>query len=1167
MPSGTFHLKELDSDKITLDGTLSVSGASTFKGDAIFSSNLVVSGDTALADTTASNVGVHGTLSVSGQITMGSHLIPDTNAVYDIGSAEKKIRHLYVSDNSLWVGDTAKITNVGGKLKFRKRKTDVVPAAVLQAGRDANHANDQTTLQSALAHAGVASVHEMKLFHWHRYMNDVLNVAADIADIFRDADEDYEDTAASDAWKEINDTKIYTANYVGIGTSDPDDNLHVRGSFKVESDTGFQLIRSTVGANDPLLIIDTKQFGVDETIEDLTGQDCTKFTKLYRVYGTNSEGYGRDWYWGLANDDYTNISLAVGGESGGDDPDLAFTFTTASEFYCNKVYAALVGNADTASKLLTARNINGIPFDGSADITVGVDGITSSNGNIGINTIDPLSRLSVESTDGNHIRLNYNSVYYNIIERDSDGKLNFQGKNGPDVALTNYMTMSSTGYLGLGTQDPQHKLHVVGDIGRNWGTGRFIMNFDNNYRQGLHFSTSDRTLSMFSTGANGDGGTITFNTRAASGSGDTDYGYERMRINPDGNVGIGVTSPSEKLEVADNIGIARSANNLNYGCSLRFKLLNSANERVEYARIVGSIADNTDGSEDGFLSFAVKTAGTLDNSYGQEKMRINSDGEVSMQTLSFGSRGGQHLYLYGANYGMGIQNSTAYLRTGGNVKIYRGGVHHGDEGNAGGGVVMATFDRDGWNRMYQNVLVTRPDDETSEVRIHGSGNGTGRLYVGQADNYGGGIEYNGDSVPATSGAGADHLAIYRHRNGTSYWTMRQQNGTNDWTFRGKVICVGIASTGSVNVTAADNTTAEVNIHGSSQGTGRLYVGQETLHGGGIEYNGDNSPVTAGAGADYVTLYRRASGTNAWTARNYYNSNNWEFRGQVDAAYFGKLQRATPSGGGYMVGSYNINTNMSSRTNPIYTIGTNYMPSDTSLGDMYGIGHSHSNFSSIFTGTREGTGWGMYVASAGVARIGLNGNNGVIKMMCKEDGDSYAFEPGNDGWLRLMGAASGQGNVYGSYTSMAIGNLYSAGASRFSDDRLKHFEEPIQNSLDLITSLNPFKYKRTKIAYTEDWTGDIGEEGNDWDWEMGLIAQEVLKNPNLNFAVVDESKGPENLYGLDYNHFISLLIQGVKDLKQIVDNKEVEIENLKKELNDEKLRINDVISRIELLERK
>ena len=39
----------------------------------------------------------------SNQITISNHIIPDTNAAYDLGSAEYKIRHLFLSDNSIYV--------------------------------------------------------------------------------------------------------------------------------------------------------------------------------------------------------------------------------------------------------------------------------------------------------------------------------------------------------------------------------------------------------------------------------------------------------------------------------------------------------------------------------------------------------------------------------------------------------------------------------------------------------------------------------------------------------------------------------------------------------------------------------------------------------------------------------------------------------------------------------------------------------------------------------------------------------------------------------------------------------------------------------------------------------------------------------------------------------
>lgn len=37
------------------------------------------------------------------QITISNHIIPETNATFDLGSAEYKIRHLYLSNNSIYV--------------------------------------------------------------------------------------------------------------------------------------------------------------------------------------------------------------------------------------------------------------------------------------------------------------------------------------------------------------------------------------------------------------------------------------------------------------------------------------------------------------------------------------------------------------------------------------------------------------------------------------------------------------------------------------------------------------------------------------------------------------------------------------------------------------------------------------------------------------------------------------------------------------------------------------------------------------------------------------------------------------------------------------------------------------------------------------------------------
>ena len=65
----------------------------------------------------------------SGQLD--NHIIPSTNAAFDLGNAEKKIRHLFLSDNSLWVGDSHKISVESGNLQLKKHNRKSIPQPVV----------------------------------------------------------------------------------------------------------------------------------------------------------------------------------------------------------------------------------------------------------------------------------------------------------------------------------------------------------------------------------------------------------------------------------------------------------------------------------------------------------------------------------------------------------------------------------------------------------------------------------------------------------------------------------------------------------------------------------------------------------------------------------------------------------------------------------------------------------------------------------------------------------------------------------------------------------------------------------------------------------------------------------------------------------------------------
>ena len=94
---------------LTVTGSTTANGLLTANGNAVFNGQLDGSGAS------------FNTVSVS-NIDLKGSIIPDTNAAYDIGSADKKIRDLYVSDSSIWIGDNNKLAIENDTITMKKRK-------------------------------------------------------------------------------------------------------------------------------------------------------------------------------------------------------------------------------------------------------------------------------------------------------------------------------------------------------------------------------------------------------------------------------------------------------------------------------------------------------------------------------------------------------------------------------------------------------------------------------------------------------------------------------------------------------------------------------------------------------------------------------------------------------------------------------------------------------------------------------------------------------------------------------------------------------------------------------------------------------------------------------------------------------------------------------------
>jgi len=118
----------------------------------------------------------------------------------------------------------------------------------------------------------------------------------------------------------------------------------------------------------------------------------------------------------------------------------------------------------------------------------------------------------------------------------------------------------------------------------------------------------------------------------------------------------------------------------------------------------------------------------------------------------------------------------------------------------------------------------------------------------------------------------------------------------------------------------------------------------------------------------------------------------------------------------------------------------------------------------------------------------------------------------------------------------------------SDDRMKHNEIILTDTLRIIRQLTPKKYKFTPSKlFAADYNGTIDVP---WHWEAGLIAQEVLTIQDLSWCVkggdyVDNSGNTiEEPYSLGYNNILIYSLQATKELDAIVQNQENEINELK-----------------------
>jgi hypothetical protein len=381
-------------------------------------------------------------------------------------------------------------------------------------------------------------------------------------------------TAAVDKLTILNDGNV------GIGTPSPDDELHLYGdgpALQVEDnsgpvakvyagDTEVQFgswsdhpVRFNVGASEKMRILSNGNVGIGTTsptsLLTLSG-DNEDLRIVTDVGGTSVTVIG------LLQDASNNGSISVNNSVGNNKVKLQST----------GVSVTAVSGAFTESLTVSGNSV----LTGAAGSVGGKwsDGISAGDiyyngGNVGIGTDSPSARLDIKggSTDGMRFSVD-GQPYYHVIHSQGDSLYigaddSDAGGVGADIRFnvtgSEHMRIIANGDVGIGTTTPQGPLHVSNVAANTLSLTREIdilgiangasSKIEGGALAGVSVSMG-AALGFVLEDVDGTDpgvntkGSLYFETKDGGGS-----LTEKMRIDSDGNVGIGTTDPISILNL------------------------------------------------------------------------------------------------------------------------------------------------------------------------------------------------------------------------------------------------------------------------------------------------------------------------------------------------------------------------------------------------------------------------------------------------------------------------------------------------------------------------------------------------------------------------------------------------------------------------------------------
>ena len=438
------------------------------------------------------------------------------------------------------------------------------------------------------------------------------------------------DSAADALNVQFSDTKMTILNggNVGIGITDPSQTLEVKGTVQIKDGTTSYLYLQNVNN---FLYGDTYGNTIIRSANNFRIQTKTGGGESIRVNSAGDVGIGTT---------SPTVNLQV--------HDASSSQIKITNGLATPVDLQLFASSSSYAGIGTASDHRlAIRTNNTEKVTV------LSNGNVGIGTVSPSKKLEVVSNttyDGIQIKGSSiptlgiidttNNAKFIAYVRDSDATIGME-TNHPLTINTNNterMRIDASGNVGIGTTSPQEKVHVSGS-----SNIRLEVEATDSTVAALKLTNTAGSYASF---VDASGSLSTYDYNAAS---------TRTTLLANGNLGIGTTTPSAKLDVVQ----ATTAN----GAAALHLIGPNTNPNLTSSVLIIEQSDGKKITMDG-NDIDVSSGDLFINDYSGEDVTFG--GQIKVKGL--GSPVGDS-YIANGNFGVGTTSPGAKLDVRGSLRV------------------------------------------------------------------------------------------------------------------------------------------------------------------------------------------------------------------------------------------------------------------------------------------------------------------------------------------------------------------------------------------------------------------------------------------------------------------------------------------------------------------